>query len=75
MALTLGTINDTLSPKIETADTNITTSLEALGTDPSPVEMLKMQREIATLTIMIDIQATLTKSLGDSIKGIVQKSG
>ena len=57
-----------------TAETALNTAITNLGSDPSPTDMLKVQRQLSIYTILIDLSSSLTKSLADSIKSIIQKT-
>ncbi len=75
MAVTITTVGDVSFDVISTADSELKTLIDSVGTDPSPLDMLQIQQKLAVFTVLIDIQATLTKTLGDTTKSVVQKSG
>lgn len=58
-----GRLRDTLS-RIGKADGSVT-----------QMDLLRMQQEVQQWTMLIDIQSTITKQLGDSIKSVIQKAG
>jgi len=72
--MSLGTVVDALFPKVQSADAALRARIQSLGTDPSPKEMLEVQTDMQSFTIAIEIQATVVKTLGDSLKSVVQKS-
>lgn len=69
------TIEDNILPSVQTADTNLKTLIAGLGDNPTPQDLLLMQATLTIFTVMIEIHTTMTKVLGDAMKGIVQKSG
>jgi len=75
MAVTITTVGATTMPGVEAADTQLATLIEAVGTDPSPLDLLKIQQQLAVFTVLVDITATLTKTLADTTKSVAQKSG
>lgn len=72
--MSLGVVVDALFPAVQSADAAMRAKIQSLGTDPSPIEMLEVNSKLQLYTIAIEIQAQLTKTLGDSIKGVIQKS-
>ena len=72
---TVGTIGTATQGSAETAQTALDAALLSLPGDPSPVDMLKIQRQLTIMTVMIDLSASLTKSIGDSLKSVIQKAG
>lgn len=75
MAVTITTVGDVSFAVISTADSELKTLIDSVGTDPSPLDMLQIQQKLAVFTVLVDIQATLTKTLSDTTKSVVQKSG
>lgn len=51
------------------------TDLNALGDKITSGDLLAVQSAMQKWTLTTEIQSTLTKSLGDALKGIIQKSG
>jgi len=72
--LTLGFISDSLFPQVQSASAALQANILPAGTDPSPSQLLEMQKNLALYTFTIEMQSTLTKTMGDSIKGVIQKS-
>jgi len=50
------------------------TTLRAKGADVSNVDLLDLQTKVQQWSLMSSLQSTLTKELGDAMKGIVQKA-
>lgn len=67
-------IDTTFSSKIATADTNISTSITNMGTNPTTQELLAIQRQIQLWSMLVDLQSTLTKSTVDTMKSVIQKT-
>ena len=50
-----------------------TISVESDG-NVSQSDLLKMQQQLQQWSIMIDLQSTMTKQIGDSLKAVIQKA-
>jgi type III secretion protein F len=74
MSINLSTIASTIGSKIAGIETNLTTTLRGVGLETSTAEMLSIQADIQKWTLATDIQSNVTKTLGDALKGIIQKS-
>lgn len=69
-------IGNTVANAVQSAETSLRARVTSM--DPvtvSPTELLLLQQEVAKWTLMTEIQSTLIKTLSDSMKGIIQKSG
>jgi type III secretion apparatus needle protein len=74
MAITLDSVAQSLGSKFQTAQTNLETQLKNL--DPSkPADMIQMQLAMQKWSMTTQLQSTLTQSIGDTLKGIIQKMG
>ena len=73
--LSLKYIEDTFIPAVETSHAAVKTAIATLGSDGDIGEMLKIQLKMQGYTTMTELTSSVTKQVGDSIKGIVQKSG
>ncbi len=78
MALTFDAINTFNTSVVSVAETSLgdkLTALNAKGDTVTSGDLLQVQTYMQKWTLTTDIQSTLTKSLGDALKGIIQKAG
>lgn len=68
-------IGNTLLPAIATHEDELETMLSTMGAAPSSIDLLNYQMKWQQMSTCIDLTATLTKSLSESVKGVVQKMG
>lgn len=68
-------INDNVLTNIDTAEGNLKTQVTKLGPNPSTMDMLVLQQQTQQWSMLCDLQATLTKTISECMKGIIQKSG
>ncbi len=73
--LSLKYIETTFIPAVETSHDAVKAAITTLGSDGDIGEMLKIQLKMQGYTTMTELTSSVTKQVGDSIKGIVQKSG
>lgn len=69
-------VGTTVAHVITNAETALKAKISAI--DPATVsstDLLLLQQDISKWTIMTEIQSTLVKTISDSMKGIIQKSG
>lgn len=73
MALTFDSINNTIGQTLEVQQSeleNFTSSMDPTDT----ADLLKMQQMMQEWTMLMELQSTLVKDIGDALKGIIQKS-
>jgi len=70
-------LNDTVMQAYMAREQDLRTSVMTLrskGADVSNVDLLDLQTKVQQWSLMSTLQSTLTKELGDAMKGIVQKA-
>lgn len=70
-------LNDTVMQAYMAREQDLRTSVMTLrskGPDVSNVDLLDLQTKVQQWSLMSTLQSTLTKELGDAMKGIVQKA-
>lgn len=72
--ITFTTIQQKLGVAVGTGETNLKTTLDGLGDNPSTTDMLKMQHQIQAWSMLVQIQGTVTKELADTLKSVIQKA-
>ncbi|WP_144630568.1 EscF/YscF/HrpA family type III secretion system needle major subunit [Bordetella genomosp. 13] len=76
--LNFNNVNNTVYDSIRTQETNLRQTLSTISTGAdgsvSQADMLAMQQQISQWTMMVEVQSTITKSISDSLKGVIQKS-
>ena len=70
-----GLIDDNIGTKLTDKEESLNSYLTTLDGDITSGDLLGLQRQIAEWSLCVDIQATLSKTLSDTMKGVVQKSG
>ena len=78
MSLSFDTINSfnvQVVQKSEDAMAALITTMNNKGADVTTADLLSMQTNLQKWTMTTDIQSTITKQLGDALKGIIQKAG
>lgn len=77
--LNSGVLNSTLMRSIGAQETQLRGMVTALGGKEEGAvtqgELLMLQQRMQQWTMMIELQATVTKLMADSLKSIIQKSG
>ena len=79
MATTATTLNvtniyDTFADGVTAAATALSTSINTAGTNSNdPVNMIKMQRDLANYTLALQVQSAVIKSVEETAKSITQK--
>ena len=69
-------IGSTVANVVQNAETSLKTKISSLDpANTSPTDLLLLQQEVSKWTMMTEIQSTLVKTISDSMKGIIQKSG
>jgi type III secretion protein F len=78
MALTFAAIGSFNTSVVSVAETSLgakITALNAKGDAVTSGDLLQVQTDLQKWTLTTNIQSTLTKELGDALKGIIQKAG
>ncbi|MCX5590260.1 EscF/YscF/HrpA family type III secretion system needle major subunit [Alcaligenes endophyticus] len=77
--LSLTQVNQSIYQGLSTQEAKLRDTLASIGSKAdgavTQAELLRMQQEVQQWTMLIDIQSTITKQIGDSIKSVIQKSG
>jgi len=71
-------LNSTIYSSLSTQETALRNTLNTISVDSdgnvSQADLLKMQQQLQQWSIMIDLQSTMTKQIGDSLKAVIQKA-
>ena len=73
--ISLSSITTDIGAIASAAESNLKTTITNLPTNPSTADLLVIQSQVQQWTLTTDIQSTITKTLGDALKGIIQKAG
>lgn len=73
--ISLSSITTDIGAIASAAESNLKTTITNLPTNPSTSDLLVIQSQVQQWTLATDIQSTITKTLGDALKGIIQKAG
>ena len=66
-------INNTVMNAIQRREQLLQTTISSMGDTPTPAQLVTLQQQVQTWSIMTQIQTTLTKELSDSMKSALQK--
>ncbi len=72
--LTFASVSQTMGPVLNNTEASLKTMIDGLGDKPSQAALLDIQVAIQKWTLLIQMQSTFNKELGDAFKGIVQKA-
>lgn len=78
MSLTFAAIDSFNTAVVSKAETSLGAKINALngkGDNVTSGDLLQVQSDLQKWTLTTNIQSTLTKELGDALKGIIQKAG
>lgn len=68
-------VSQTMGTVLDTSEANLRDVLAKLGDAPTQSQLLSMQVDLQKWSMLVQLQSTITKELGDALKGIIQKSG
>ncbi|QEA13181.1 EscF/YscF/HrpA family type III secretion system needle major subunit [Comamonas flocculans] len=72
-------IAQALGAVTDNAETNLRAKIDKINSagdgNVSQADMLMLQADLQKWSMMIQLQSTITKELGDALKGIIQKAG
>jgi len=73
MAITFDLISRTVGQAMETRETQLAQFTQTM--DPnSTMDLVKMQHMVQQWTMLTQLNSTLIKELGDTLKGVIQKA-
>lgn len=77
MPISFDSIANSLGRTVTASAARLDTSFSAAdpNTPLSSQQLLEMQTNLTKWTLAVNLQSTVTKELGDTLKGIIQKSG
>ena len=65
----------TLGNVVSTNESNLDQSISSMGSDPTTQDLLLVQSQIAQWSLITGMSSTITKSVQDTLNGILQKAG
>jgi len=74
-AVTFNFINNTVATALNQRETTLRDSITKVGNEPSSVQLLDLQQQVQQWTLMVSIQSTMAKQVGDSMREVIQKAG
>ena len=72
-SLNYDVINNTVMNAIQRREELLRTTITSMGDNPTTAQMVALQQQVQTWSIMAQIQTTLTKELSDSMESALQK--
>lgn len=73
-SVTFSFINDSVFTSVKSTESSLKSTISGLGENPTTVDLLMTQQAVQQWTLLVQIQSTITKEVGDAMKGIVQKA-
>ncbi|WP_028605273.1 EscF/YscF/HrpA family type III secretion system needle major subunit [Ottowia thiooxydans] len=67
-------LSETMGSVLTNAETALSSRVANMGPNPTQADLLEMQVGLQKWTMMIQLQSTLNKELGDALKGVIQKA-
>ena len=76
MSITFGSISSTVGQAVQTDEGGLQSELTKVSqeSDPTPDELMQIQVGIQQWTLMVQVESTVDKELGDALKGVIQKA-
>lgn len=72
--LTVNDIHASFATAVTTAGTTLANTLETAAAAPNdPVNMIKMQKDLANYTLALSVQSAVIKSIEETAKSVTQK--
>lgn len=59
---------------LQSAETSLRSQIEGMSDSPTQQELVEMQIGMQKWTMLIQLQSTINKEMGDALKGVIQKS-
>lgn len=75
MGIDLNSLQRNFDPLLKKNENDLDAQIKAAGDNPTPEDLLKMQRGMERMTLMVQLESTTTKTLADALKAVVQKIG
>lgn len=75
-SISFDSIASTLGSSVSARESDLSTRISNDPNTPlTAQQLILLQADVQKWTLAVSIQSTVTKELGDTLKGIVQKSG
>lgn len=75
-SLNFNNVNNTIYSAIQTQETQLNQTMQTISAagdgTVSQAQMLELQQQINQWSMLVQIQSTIIKSIGDSLKGVIQ---
>ena len=68
-------VGEALGTVLNARETSLRNTNSGLGENPDQSKLIEMQVGLQKWSMLIQLQSTITKELGDALKGIIQKAG
>ena len=72
--ISFSVINDTMINAITTQESSLRAAIQAAGNNPTTTQLLSLQQQVQQWTVLTDLQSTLSKTIADAMRGVIQKS-
>ena len=72
MSFDIGSIINSAGRSTQQADQNLNTTIQNADSS-NPTDMINMQRALQEWSMAVSFESSVTKTLGDTVRGIIQK--
>jgi type III secretion protein F len=66
-------LNSSISTVVQNREQTLLGQIGSLGPSPTTADLLTLQQQVQSWTMLTQIQSTITKEVGDALKGIISK--
>ncbi len=70
-SISMETLNNTLYPVFQTAETRLSDKIDSLGENPTTADMILLQQELGRWTMLVQMHSTILKDFKDSMQGVL----
>jgi type III secretion protein F len=74
-SLNFGFINNSVTNAIRSQEGQLRALITSMGSNPTVTDLLAMQQQVSSWTMMIQLQSSIVKEMSEAMKGVIQKSG
>jgi len=73
-SVTFSFINENVFNAVKSTESSLKSTINSLGSNPTTADLLMTQQGVQQWSLMVQIQSTITKEVGDAMKGVIQKA-
>ncbi|MFL9950756.1 EscF/YscF/HrpA family type III secretion system needle major subunit [Paraburkholderia agricolaris] len=73
-SISIGGFANVIGTSVDQTETDLQNALSQLGPEPTQKDMLLMQQKLQSWSMLVQLDSTIVKEIGDTLKGIIQKA-